>query len=282
MLTLESLVEGIDHLKPVSDVAGRVMALVDAQDGGMAELADIIRYEPALTANVLKLANSAYFGLPGKIEDAKQAIVYLGMRQVVELVLLVTCAKTMNAAVDGYGLDKGELWRNAVSAAILANDLARVKGLKHGSRIFTGALLKDIGKLVLNQYVRAEMASILKRVNDQGVTFKEAERQVLGFDHCQVGMMIVERWQFPPALRCIIGHAHTPMEANGCFLEAAVVYLADEICRQLDFGCGVDDASYVEDPRVSRSLGLHAADIQGVVDLFGSQMDRVDALFALG
>ena len=193
MLTIEALTEEIDHLKPVSQVAGKVMSLIDDPDSGISELSDIIRHEPALTTDVLKLANSSYFGLPGKIDDAKQAIVYLGMTQVVELVLLVTCANNFQGVCDGYGLKPGELWRNAVSGAIIAHDLSQIKGLKHSSLVFTGALLRDIGKVVLNQYVRRSMEPILKRVVSQCISFREAERQVLGVDHNQVGAMVVKR-----------------------------------------------------------------------------------------
>jgi HD-like signal output (HDOD) protein len=281
MPTIASIIEKIDHLKPVSDVAGKVLALLDDPDCGMADLSDIIRHEPALTANVLKLANSAYFGLPGKINDPKQAIVYLGMTQVVDLVLLISCSASFKGAHDGYGLNSGALWKSAVSAAIIANDLAQTKGLKQKSLFFTGALLRDIGKVVLNQYVRSAIDQILNRVKTQNITFKEAERQVLGFDHTQVGAAVAKNWHFPPALQCIIQYYHTPLQAKGCFLEASIVHLADTMCRKMEIGAGVDDPSYPEDERVARSLGLSESDIQLVIKGFGEKMERVNALFAM-
>lgn len=282
MPTIESIIEEIDHLKPMSDAAGKVMALLDDPDCGMSDLSDIIRHEPALTANVLKLANSAYFGLPGKINDTKQAIVYLGMTQVVDLVLLISCSESFNGSHNGYGLSTGELWKSAVSAAILANDLSEIKGLKQNSLFFTGALLRDIGKVVLNQHVQSAIEQILNRVKTQCITFKEAERQVLGFDHTQVGAMVAKNWHFPPPLQCIIRYYHTPLEANGCFLEASIVHLADALSRQMEIGLGVDDPYYSEDQRVARSLGLNESEIQGVIDGFDRKMERVNALFAVG
>ncbi|MBR9986376.1 MAG: HDOD domain-containing protein [Desulfosarcina sp.] len=281
MSTVESIIEAIDHLKPVSDIAGKVMALLDDPDCGMSDLSDIIRYEPALTSNVLKLANSSYFGLPGKINDAKQAIVYLGMTQVVDLVLLVSCSESFNGSHGGYGLNTGELWKSAVSAAILANDLAEKKRMKQTGLFFTGALLRDIGKVVLDQHVKSAIEPIMNRVNIQSMTFREAERQVLGFDHCQVGAMVAKNWHFPTALQCIIRYSHTPLEAKGCFLEASIVYMADAICRKMEIGLGIDDPSYPEDDRVARSVGLQLSQIQGVMDGFGGKMDRVNALFSI-
>jgi len=279
MLTPASISEDIDQLKPVADVAGKVIALLDDPDCGMSDLSEIICHEPSLTANVLKLANSAYFGLPGKIEDARQAIIYLGMAQVVDLVLLVSCSDSFAGAHEGYGLDPGELWRSAVSAAIVANDLAGVKGIEPSSRIFTGALLRDIGKVVLNQYVHSAFDQIMDRVKNQMIPFKEAEFQVLGFDHAQIGAIVAEKWHFPHALQCIIRHHHTPLEAETCIAEASLVCLADTICRKMEIGRGIDDPTYHEDDQVVRSSGLHASEIEAVMAGFDSKMDRVKTIF---
>ncbi|MCB2147135.1 MAG: HDOD domain-containing protein [Deltaproteobacteria bacterium] len=257
------------------------MALLDDPDCGMSDLSEIIRHDPALTTNVLKLANSAYFGLPGKIYDAKQAVVYLGMTQVVDLVLLVSCSETFHGSHDGYGLSTGELWKSAVSGAILANDLAEIKGLKHTSLLFTGALLRDIGKVIMDQFVNSAFEPILDRVKSQEMAFTVAERQVLGLDHSQVGAMVAKNWNFPVPLQCILRYYHRPLEAAGCFLEASIVHMADVLCRKMKIGLGVDDPFYTEDDRVARSLGLQISHIQKIIDGFGRKMDRVNALFAI-
>lgn len=279
MLPIASIIEEIDHLQPISDIAGKVMKLLDEPDSGVSELSEIIRHEPALTANVLKLANSAYFGLPGKIEDANQAVVYLGMTQVVDMVLLVSCSTHFKGAHHGYGLARGELWKNAVSGAILTSDLAELKGLNRSALVFTGALLRDIGKVVIDQYDRTAVAQILDRVKTQAISFMTAERQVLGVDHSQVGALVAQKWHFPSILQCIIKYYHSPLEAQGCFTEASVVHLADAICRKMEIGPGVDDPSYAEDERVAQSLGLKDTEIQRVIDGFGRKMERVESIF---
>jgi HD-like signal output (HDOD) protein len=279
--TIDCIIETIDLLKPVSDVAAKVMALLNDPDCGMSDLAEIIRYEPALTANVLKLANSAYFGLPGKISDAKQAIVYLGMTQVVDLVLLVTCSNRFSGSHHGYGLSKGDLWRSAVAGGVMAGDLAKIKGMKQGSLLFTSGLLRDIGKVVMDQHVQTAMDQIQDRIATQAVTFIEAERLVLGFDHSEVGAMVAQKWQFPPMLQQVIRHHHTPLQSNGCFLEASVVHLADLLCRKMGISRGFDDPTYPEDERVLQSLALNESVIQQVMDGFSAKMSRLEALFAV-
>ncbi|BBO88390.1 HDOD domain-containing protein [Desulfosarcina ovata] len=282
MTTIPSIIEELDQLRPVSDVAGKVLSLLDDSGCGMSDLADIIRHEPALTANLLKLANSAYFGLPGKIGDAKQAIVYLGMTQVVDLILLVSCADTFKGSHSGYGLDRGALWESAICAAILANALSEKKGFKSTGLTFTGALLRDIGKVVIDQHVKSAMPQIMERVETQHISFMAAERQVLGVDHAQVGAMVAKRWHFPPLLQCIIRYYHTPLQADGCFTEASIVHLADAICRKMKISPGVDDSSYEEDERIAHSLGLNETVINGVIGEFSEKMEHVRTLFLAG
>jgi HD-like signal output (HDOD) protein len=283
MLTIATIIESIDQLQPVSDIAGKVLTLASDPDSGTAELAEIIRHEPALTANVLKLANSSYFGLPEKIDDARQAIIYLGMDQVIDLVLLVSCSEQLAGAHPGYGLASGQLWERAVTGAILADDLAQWCAMKqHRGLLFTGALLREIGKVVLNQYVMSAADIIMDRVSTQGATFKEAEKQVLGVDHTQVGAMLVKKWHFPPSLICIIGGYLEPAQADGCVLEASVVYTADMICRHMGIGPGLDDASYQIDATILRTIGLTDADIQAAVDGCEGRLDGLKASFASG
>jgi HD-like signal output (HDOD) protein len=279
MATLEAIIDEIDQLKPVSDIAGKVMSLLDDPDCGLSDLVDIIRFEPALTTNVLKLANSAYFGLPGKIDDAKQAIIYLGMTQVVELVLLACCSEPFKGSHEGYEMAKGNLWENAVSGAIMANHLAQIKGIKQSSLTFSGALLRDIGKVIMDPYVYSAKDKILGRLKAKDLTFLDAERQVLGYDHTQVGALIAKKWNFPSALQCVLRYYHIPLEAKGCFIEASIVYLADAMCRKMEIGLGLDDAYYMEDERVAKSLGFTEIQTQGVIDDFGQKMERVKALF---
>ena len=280
MTNIASVLNEIEQLQPISDIAGKVLSLVDDPDCGMNDLSDIIYHEPALTANLLKLANSAYFGLPGKIEDAKQAIVYLGMNQVVDLVLLASCSQTLSGPLEGYGLARGELWKSAVAGAILASDVAEKKGLKHTGLAFTGGLLRDIGKVVIDQFIRDAAPQIADRVKCEKISFIAAERQVLGVDHTQVGAMLAEKWLLPSSLSCIIRYCHAPLEADGCFVEAAVVCLADCICRRLEIVSGIDDDTYPEDERIARSIGLSEAAIADVTDQFNAKLSRVVALFS--
>ncbi len=278
-LPIAAIVQKIERFEPVADVAGKIMAVMDDPACGTSDLADIIHCEPSLTANVLKLANSAYFGLPGKLADTRQAIIFLGMTQVVDLVLVAACAAHYGGAQKGYGLARGELWRSAVTGAVLAGDLARAKGIAPGA-VFSGALMRDIGKIVLTPYVQQLRDQILQQVEHAGITFQEGERRLLGVDHAQVGALVAKKWHFPDSLQAILGNHHHPDLATRCRREASIVHVADAVCRHLSIGVGIDDPSYLRDEQLARRLGLSDTALAELIDGLQRKMGRIDALFA--
>ena len=277
-LPIAAIVQKIEQFEPIADVAGKIMAVMNDPACGTSDLADIIHCEPSLTANVLKLANSAYFGLPGKLADTRQAIIFLGMTQVVDLVLVAACAAHYGSAHNGYGLARGELWRSAVTGAVLAGDLAQVKGIAPGV-VFSGALMRDIGKIVLTPYVQARRDQLLEQVEHVGIPFLEAERRLLGVDHAQVGALVAKKWHFPDSLQSILGNHHHPCLATRCPVEASIVHVADALCRQLDIGVGIDDPSYLPDEQAARLLGLSETVLQEVIEGLWRKMSRVETLF---
>ncbi|MBW2641657.1 MAG: HDOD domain-containing protein, partial [Deltaproteobacteria bacterium] len=227
MSDIKSIIKKIGGLKPIPQVASKVMSIAENPESSMNDLSNVIIYDTAVTANLLKMANSAYFGLPEKFDSVHQAIVYLGMAQVVDLVLLSASGENLQTAQDGYDLEAGELWKNSVFSALIARELAEKKGVKETHLIFTAALLKDIGKVILSQYVKDSFDEINALVTEQNFTFKEAEKQVIGIDHAELGGMVAENWSFSPKLVEIIRHHHRPQESSISEFESSIVYMAD-------------------------------------------------------
>ena len=267
----------IETLKPVPQVANKVMAVSKDPQSSMGMLSEIIQYDQALTANLLKAANSAYFGLSKKVDSLHQAIVYLGMDKVVDLVLLGASGQNFDHAQEGYDLDSGELWRYSVSSALIARDLAEKKEIEDTHAVFTAALVKDIGKVVLSQYVAESFDKINFLVSKHGFSFREAEKGVLGIDHAELGSMIAQRWKFSEKMIDIIRHHHLPLEAR-FETEAAIVYLADTLCMTMGIGVGSDGLAYRFQKEVLNGLGFTDRDFQEVIAGFGEQISRVEDL----
>ena len=124
MSNIKSIIKKIDGLKPIPQVASKVMSIAEDSESSMNDLSNVIIYDTGVTANLLKIVNSSYFGLPEKFDSVHQAIVYLGMAQVVDLVLLSASGENLQTAQEGYDLEAGELWKYSVSSALIAREIS--------------------------------------------------------------------------------------------------------------------------------------------------------------
>ena len=281
MSDITSIIKKIDQMKPMPQVASKVMSIVQNPETSMSDLSKIIIYDSSLTANLLKMTNSAYFGLPGKVDSVHQAIVYMGMSKVVDLVLMTASAGNLQSAQKGYDLNQGELWKYSVSSALIARELAEKKGIKETHRIFTAALLKDIGKVILSQYVNDSFEKINVLVTEERFTFREAEKKVIGIDHAELGGMVAQAWNFSPQMVEIIQNHHAPQESSMNLIESCIVYLADTLCMMMGIGLGSDGLAYRFHKDIVERLELTERDFQEIIAGFGEKLQQVEQLVSL-
>lgn len=278
MTTLQKLMREINSLEPIPAVANQLLTIVDDPDSSMEDIANVIQYDPAMTATVLKACNGAYFGLKHPAESIKDAVNMLGTDQVIELVLLKAGARALGNSQRGYGLKSGDMWRYSVSSAVIAKQVAIQLSLENKNTIFTSALIKDIGKIILERYVSDSFVHIQHLVKNKNVSFIEAEKKILGIDHAEIGAMTAKMWKFSPRMVKIIQHHHLPDPTMIGDQDIAVVHLADCISMMLGIGVGVDGLSYRFKDQAMKTLGLGADDLAMIIAEFGIGIQEVEAL----
>ncbi|MCP3875786.1 MAG: HDOD domain-containing protein [Desulfobacteraceae bacterium] len=278
MTTLQNLMKEIKKLKPIPAVANQLLTVVDNPDSSMEDIANVIQYDPAITASVLKTCNSAFFGLKNPAESIKDAVNMLGTDQVIELVLLKSGAKALSGSQKGYGMEGGDMWKYSVSSAVIAKQVAVKLSLKNKNTIFTSALVKDIGKIILEVHVSDSSKKIKDLVENKGFSFGEAEKKVLGIDHAELGAMIAKMWKFSPRMIKIIRNHHLADEKMIKDKEIAAVYLADCICMMMGQGVGSDGLSYRFKAQAMKQLGFSANDVSMIIAEFGINMQEVEEL----
>ena len=278
MNDMEAIVEGITRLTPIPRSLQQIMELAKDPDVDMDRLTEAVSQDPVLIANLLKDANSAYYGRSRKFETVNQAVVFLGTAEVFNLVLISGCRDTLAAAQEGYDLSTGELWRYSLSSALLAKAVAVKTNLADKQLVFTASMVKDIGKLVLSQYVSEKYEEIRGLVDANGYSFREAEKAVLGIDHAELGAMVAQHWRFSPKMVDIIRHHHQPLQCEAAPFEAGAVYMGDLLCMMLGVGVGADGLSYRFEQQVIELLGLSDTDIQMLLVEFEMQKDRTEGL----
>jgi putative nucleotidyltransferase with HDIG domain len=282
MTEIKDIVKQIDQLEPVPPIAGQIAALAEDPDSALSEIADLILNDPAITANLIKTCNSAYFGLNRKVDSVRDAIGYVGLDHIVQLVMLSSVSQNFKKHQQGYGLGEGELWRHAVTSAHVAKILAGKFGLSNNRHlIYTAALLKDIGKLILGRFVAFSFEEINILVNSKGFSFSDAEKKIIGMNHEELGAMVGEKWCFSDKLIYIIRHHHLSDEPAREDLETTLVYLADIVCMMMGVCTGADGLAYRFYGDVLKRMELTEKDLQGIIAETGENQHQIEQLMSL-
>ncbi len=261
---LESLVRRVKDLPALPEAVTRVMHLTNDPKAGASDIARALASDQALTARALKLANSAFYGGSRRIGTVSEAVVTLGMRTTRNLVMATGCQEMLERAVSGYALPRGALWRHSLACATAAQALAVRAGFRQAEEAFVAGLLHDIGKVVLNTYLKEQFVRVLLRASAGDVTFNEAEREILGFDHAEAGACLLERWKLPASLVSAVRFHHAPGGAGDSSLLPRLVHVADAVSLTLGAGLGWDGLAYALDPDALHRLGLTDEDFEQV------------------
>lgn len=207
-LTLHNLIHRVDALPEVPQVAFRVIQLLNIPDTAVSQLAELIGADQALTAKLLRLCNSAYYGLSRKVTTVPEAIMIVGFSAVKSMVLMITTQSTMNKGLLGYKIRPGEFWRHSLGTAESARLIARKCKDPREEESFTAGLIHDIGKMVLNQCALPEVYRATNLMQKENISIYAAEARVLGFNHAEAGATLADRWKFPPLLVNAIRYHH--------------------------------------------------------------------------
>lgn len=249
----------VGDLPPLPAVAAKVLEILKDPDADLTALVSIIEKDQALTAKILRVSNSAYYGLVRRISTVKDAVVTLGFNNMRNQVLALSAYSLMQGPASGYALEAGSLWDHSLCTGLCAEHLADTLGYKSiKDEVFIGGLLHDIGKTILSYYVSARFSNILEHVDQLGQTFVEAERGELGFDHAEVGARVALRWNLPESLVSMIGDHHKPDLKSVNAARVCLVHVADAIASMLGVGIGVD--------ALEKRLREEAAQLIGLTD----------------
>ncbi len=258
-LALESVVQSVNELPSLPQVALEVMRLTRDPDTTARELNDVICQDQAITANMLRLANSAYYGFPRLIGTVGEAVVLLGFQTVRSIVLTAALGDTLSKEVKAYSLEKGELWKHSMGVATAGRMIAKRAGYKYQDLAYTAGLLHDVGKIVLADYLEEYCTEVLEKVRTEEVCFSDAELEILGIDHAQTGGEVAKKWNFPAEIVEAITLHHNPDLAVQDPKLTSITHIADIMCTVIGVGIGVDG--------LLQQASAHAVEILGLDEM---------------
>lgn len=216
--TIDELAGQAAELRPLPAAAARMVELTDGDRFSAHDLASVISSDQALTARLLRLANSAYYGFPRRITTVRDAVVLLGFRAV-RSSTLVSCV--IDTVRESRNIDYHQFWQFSVTTGMLAEVLARTEGM-HQDHAFTAGVLHNIGQLALDQYAPDAFFDARELARQRGTTLHTAERELFGFSDADLSGALAVRWGFPTALVDAIEHHADPVAAGGADLSAFV------------------------------------------------------------
>ena len=223
----------------------RIMSYLGKPDADYNVIASLIEYDPGLTVNVLRMANSSFFGGGGKVASVREALFRLGTRRIVQLVIASGVAPNARPAVKGYGLAQGELLRMSIAVGLAAEIVAAETGIKPPDHTFTAGLLCNIGKVIMGRFLEMDPGPILLLAAREAVPFEEAERRMLGIDHAELGAALLTHWELPePIITCVRWHLN-PCSAPVRDTALDLVHVGHVLATMAGIGQGMDGLQHV-------------------------------------
>lgn len=282
-MIIDSILKSVDMIPAFPLAIQKVTELLSDKDYAVADVVNVIKYDQAITANILKISNSAYFGARQKISTIHDAVVYLGQYQLIRAVQTAGILKIFQKGGKGYASQARDFWEHAVAVALMSQILCRKIQGREDPILYTAALLHDVGKVIMGEYVQDYFQKIIGLVHERKCSFLDAEEELIGINHANLGGRIAEHWNFPPEIRDAIAYHHRPdllgEEGN---TNASLVYLSDQACRMMGLAGGVDALAYTGMEDVMRHFDLRTADLEKSFIALLDELERAKDLMHIG
>lgn len=232
---IDRIVLAIEQIPTLPIISKQIQDLFSNNDVNIQEVVKIIERDPPLAVKILKIVNSAFYGLLNKVSSLDHALVILGFEEVKNIVLGFSIQNFFSQTSNSF--DRKSFWKHSIMCSQIAKFLTRHFNILDDGTLFLSGLIHDIGKLVTDQYLHDEFDSIINYISTNHVTFSEAEKEIIGVTHYQIGAKLLQQWHLPKKVTMQIFYHHAPWHDKNFTTGSIIVYLANMLTKMSGFTC---------------------------------------------
>ena len=243
----------------------------------LSTIGDAIQKDPDLTARLLRLANSPFFGFANRLSTVAEAVSLLGIQQIQDMIVASSVLEQFKGVPDNL-VNKDSFWRHSLAVGITARLLAMERRLPKPDKFFVAGLLHDVGRLVLLSQAAEWAQRVFECYQAEKILLRDAEKRILGYDHQQIAAELLQSWSYPIALVQAVAFHHTPNESVAR-LDAAVVHIADHLVNAMGIGSSGEQFVPPLEDKAWTTLGLGAEVLAKIVEAVDEQILAVEEAF---
>ncbi len=253
MIPAEKIVAKVSSLPPMPSGVTELARAITSDRTGAADVEKIVKRDPILSANVLRVANAAAYRGVERVGTVRDAVARIGMHRVYDIAIGLSYLRCIPRQLAGYEILADAFWLHSVAAAVFADRFARPRGIPGAELAFTTGLLHDIGKVVLSVFLAEQMPTLLSRLEFGRLESVAQERELVGTDHAEVGAVVAEKWRMPEAMAAAIRFHHdaaNPAAGPASGL-AHAAHVGDFLARHFGFGSAPSETAATMAPEIA-------------------------------
>lgn len=263
----ELVLMNIYNLPPIPKVMQETIQLLDNKNTRTADITKAITKDQSLVAKILTIANSPLYGLQRKVTSIDFAVLVLGFSEIRDIILVLSLVESFKNKTDNY-LDQKQFWLHSFLTGSACKRIADDRQTGNGGEAFVSGFLHDMGISVMHRFFHSNFVQVVNLVNNEGFSYQQAEFEVFGLDHQDVGYFLVDRWNFPKTLSTAILHHHAPENSGDNLDLTSVVHFGDCMTQYLKTGAFEWDKDLILSEAALKTLGF-ATEEAAVKYIFG-------------
>ena len=274
-------VGAVTQIATLPEITLKIIELVENPRSTAQDLHKVISNDPALVARILKVVNSAFYGLPGQIGSINRAIVLLGLNAVKNIVIAASLAKLFRGGKVSAHFSARDLWTHSIAVGVMSKMIVQKINNTLPDEAFLAGLIHDIGMLVELQAFRDQLVEITDRAANETARYINIEAELLGVDHQSLGTGLTTKWKFPKSFQFVTGYHHNPMSlAPECRFLTCVVHIADHICCRDGYGFALTCKNEPMDIGVLAELAISMETIEEISKAMPEALAETEALLS--